>query len=396
MPGRESRTDWTNGRRLRSAPHTAARRQDPVSDAHGSGDAADYRARLREALRRYRRAAGTAPGPKALDPARPEVQRAYRAFAHAALAIPFRPGLGEELALRLGQKPVLRLHTAPAGAEALAANFGQLGYRTLARPVRRRESGIDGLLTDAAPLDDHGLVLFYAGRSADDLEEAAALDAVLLTPPGAGRDEAERLRTGAAATRRLGALLGYPACCAEAFAAAWPVADNAGPIAAAAARTARFDPRLDNLSLGVCHLTAWFACRYDCPPSLEAAAAVEGALAAQDAAGVAQLRRFLAMPRLYVDDRRQLILDGELEAPDRVRLRAVHSPYAFDRDPAEAAYEWVFFADVAAPLLEGGTLTVKPDELVLKRPRRAPLARPRPAGSIWLPFGAPSPVPHGH
>lgn len=344
------------------------------------GASGGYEARVAPALRRYEAATGARPDPAALDPSRPEVQRAYRAFARAALpAIRLRPGLGEELALRLGRKPVLRLLTDPAGVERHAASLRRDGFVTLATAERRRESTVDGLLR-AADAGEEGRVLFYAGRRRDDVEEAAALDAAILAP-GGGPDRS-------AATRRLGALLGYPTCCVEAFAASWPVPDNAAPIAAAAARSARFDPLLDNVTLSVCHLTGWFPCRYDCAASVEEAAAVEAALAAQDPAGAARLRRFLAMPRLYADDRRLLVLDGDLVAPGRVRLRAVHTPYAFDRDATEAAYEWVFFADVAAPLLAGGTLSVEPDALVLEAPGRAPLRRPRPAGSIWLPFGA--------
>ncbi|HEX9051074.1 MAG TPA: hypothetical protein VF841_11125 [Anaeromyxobacter sp.] len=342
----------------------------PARGGHGYAD------RVGEALVRYEAAAGSRPPAEALDPARPEVRRSYRAFARAALPpIGIRPGLGEELALRLGLKPVLRLLTDPRGVDRLAAHFARDGFATLATSGRRRESTVDGLVAAAEPGED-GRVLFYAGRRPDDVAEAAALDGALFAA----------LPDGAAATRRLGVLLGYPSCCVEAFTSRWPVPDNATPIAAAAARSLRFDPRLDNLTLSVCHLTGWFPCRYDCAASLEVAAAVEGALAARDRAGAARLRRFLSMPRLYADDRRQLVLDGDVVGPGRVRLRAVHTPYAFDRDPAEAAYEWVFFADVAAPLVEGGTLTVASDALVLETPGRAPLRRARPAASVWLPF----------
>ena len=359
-----------------------------MSSAEALGGPEAYQARLAGALRRYREVAGAGPRPEAIDPARPEVQQVYRAFARAAFPIPFRPGLGEELALRLGLKPVLRLLTDPTGVDRLAAHFARDGFQMLASTTPRTESVVDGLLsTGAGAAGAPARVLVYAGRDRAQVEEAAALDEELTDRKGpklARTDQRWRDRT-----RRLGTLLGYPTCCVEAFAALGAFTSNATPIAASAGRSARFEPRLDNLSLSVCHLTGWFPCRYDCPASLEVARAVEAALAARDPGGAAALRRYLAMPRLYADDRRQLLLDGELLAPDRIRLRTVHTPYAFDRDPAEAAHEWIFFADVAAPLRGGGLLTVTPEALVLEAPGRAPLVRPRPAGSTWLPFADP-------
>jgi hypothetical protein len=350
----------------------------------------DYRARLAAALPQYQRATGRRPAPASLDMARPEVRRAYRAFGQAALRMPFRAALGEELALRLGLKPVLRLLTDPSGVDQLAAHFGRDGLPTLATTTLRRESSVDGLfVTGRAPGSDPR-VLFYAGRSAAEVEEAAALDSEIVdSSPLHLALRPWRLWRSGKVTRRLGALLGYPACCVEAFCALGRVPDNATPIAAAAARSVRFDPLLDNVSLSICHLIGWFPCRYDCPASAAVAQSVLAGLAEQDADGARTLHRYLAMPRLYADDRRQIIFDGELVAPGRVRYRAVHTPYAFDRSGTDAAYEWLFFADVVAPLLGGEELLVTSDELVVTGAGGAPRRLPRPAGSTWLPFAAP-------
>jgi hypothetical protein len=111
-------------------------------------------------------------------------------------------------------------------------------------------------------------------------------------------------------TRELGALLGYPTCCTDAFAALsrrWP---NRAPILAAAGRTHRFRGRLNNLSLGRFHYISWFPCRYDCGPSLALADAAADALAARNPALVSRVDALLATPRLYVDDATQAVLIG--------------------------------------------------------------------------------------
>ena len=116
----------------------------------------------------------------------------------------------------------------------------------------------------------------------------------------------------------LGELLGYPPCCVQAFCdlpRRWP---NRYPIAAAAARTRVFEPRLNNVALDRFAWIAWFPCRYDCQASLAIADAAAEALSAKDAAQVEAADRALGRPRLYLDDRRQASLVGAVKEKDVV------------------------------------------------------------------------------
>jgi hypothetical protein len=222
----------------------------------------------------------------------------------------------------------------------------------------------------------------YVGRDRASLEEAAALDGSMIP-----YQTAPTSRTLATTddTRRLGELLGYPPCCTEAF-TRWheQLVDNHPPIAAAAAASERFDPLLNNVCLGAFRLIGWFPCRYDCPASIEIARRVEEKLRRRHPRTIDEALRALAMPRVYMDERRQLILDGEVEG-DRVRYRDVYSPYALDRQARTAAYEWVFYADVVACVPNGNTLRLDGDELVVADGERE-LHRLACPGAVWLPF----------
>ncbi len=342
---------------------------------------AEARALLDEAVARYERETGERADAAVLGShAAAHTQRAYRHFARAAQRIPFPAIAGEEAALTIGLKPALRLLIDPSRVAQLAARFRSRGFATTWLPLPLHESSIDGATSCAPAGDAEARVPFYVGRDAKRIEDAAQLESWMSLDGGLARGDLSQ------ATRRLGELLGYPRCCIEAFAALGPTDLNVEPVRAAADRTVTFDPLLDNLSLSVCHLIGWFPCRYDCEPSREVARAVERKLAAEVPTGIAALRRYLAMPRLYCDDRRQIVFDGKPGTSTRVHYRSVHTPYAFDRRPEEAAYEWVFFASVVAPLLEGEQVTMEPDALIVERRGRRPWRVPRPRGSVWLPF----------
>ncbi len=179
-------------------------------------------------------------------------QPAWRSFAER-----------EGLALRISEADVsdgeggVGLHVAPrAGLRlALVALAGLQGEAAIAAAL-------------ALELDD------LRPRRVDSLD-AAALDGI-----------AER-------HRQLGALYGYPACCVEAFIDAHRetltfvaprVGDNYVAIARAAARSLRFDARLDTLDGSALQAQAsplrHLPCRFDCAASLELASALGGPLPA--------------------------------------------------------------------------------------------------------------------
>ena len=66
------------------------------------------------------------------------------------------------------------------------------------------------------------------------------------------------------------------------------------------------------------------------------------------------------MPRLLVDGRRQVLLDGYPDGESQYRYRAVYSPFAFDRRAETAALEWVFYVDRVWPLSGGDRLEIDP------------------------------------
>jgi hypothetical protein len=189
----------------------------------------------------------------------------------------------------------------------LVAVFGRLAERLLLDPSSRVHQWLAERL-DAERTPHQGPLptgertqerrAVYVSRNLVLAERAKALDRM-----------AEASREGDGAVE-LGALLGYPSCCVEAFSALprrWP---NRFPIAAATARTERFEPRLNNVALDRFAWIAWFPCRYDCEASLTIANAAAEAMVHDQPGRVADADRLLARPRLYIDDSQQAELVG--------------------------------------------------------------------------------------
>jgi len=126
--------------------------------------------------------------------------------------------------------------------------------------------------------------------------------------------------------RELGRLLGYPDCCVEPFCALerrWP---NRLPILAAAERTERFEPRLNNLALDRFAWIAHFPCRYDCPESLRLANAAAEALAARSPDLVRSIDALLGLPRVWWSDGKQGLLRGaRWDGERRIRFEELES-----------------------------------------------------------------------
>ncbi|MEZ4268191.1 MAG: hypothetical protein R3F39_17650 [Myxococcota bacterium] len=278
-------------------------------------------------------------------------------------------GLATEVLMAIGRKPVVReLHDLDAVDEA-RARWEELGCQTVTGEPVREDVATQAMVTDVdsvhtvRPLATHPLVE-RAVALGGDLARRALLDPesalyrwlcdrlgaeqgplVMARPPAgearerqvvyASRDLAlaERARAldrmgadtpGQGDAIELGELLGYPVCCARAFASLerrWP---NRLPIAAAAARTHSFEPRLNNLALHRFAWLAWFPCRYDCPESAAIAELAANHLALTYPDLVTALDLELARPRLYVSDAVQAALVGaRWDGPTRVRFAAL-------------------------------------------------------------------------
>jgi len=342
---------------------------------------ADFDARLSRAVLTWPDRFGAAPSLAGLA-ARGPGDPLWVRFSAELPPLPLGANDGDWALLRADLKPVLRERVTATDAERSQARCRAEGFAT----YLEEDAG-------AAPADDPGAATarlrgfhLYVSRDPDLARRAAALDTrlpahqIMPEDPRAVaqelRDKADataperalqhtleeitasderraaHLRAQAGAMRDLGALLGYPPCCVEAFLEVGPMTDNRGPVAAAAARTTRFEPWLNNLDLATFHTISFFPCRYDCPRALELAERVDREVLRTRALRVAALRRF-ARARLYVDERRQLIFDG----PERTLAHARPSS-AFvggGPDPTEWIF-WVQQAERGAIDLDAGVL----------------------------------------
>jgi hypothetical protein len=339
-----------------------------------------YARHLAEGLAAYSTRTGREVAPHLLDVGRPAVRALYDQFRARPFAVPLGATEAEWVQLELGLKQVLRERLDRPRVVALRRRCAQEGWTLRVRELPPPGDGtaLDGV--DTSLMRD---VHAYVGRDAAAVEEAAALDDAMIPHQA---DPVDGQFATDADSRRLGALLGYPPCCTAAF-VRWHdhLSDNWQPIASAAAASRAYHPLLNNLALGAFHLIAWFPCRYDCPASLELARRVARELWRRHPLAMDPALAMLACPRVYLDERRQLVLRGVPEG-GTVRYRSVHSPFSLDRSARTAPYEWVFYADVCARVAAGDRIWPDGEELVVARGPRE-IDRIHAPDAIWLPFG---------
>lgn len=202
----------------------------------------------------------------------------------------------ELMAFEAGIKPALYLTLPRDEAEALLPRFDKhfvtrVDYVLDHDPVRDVRSRVNAAEGEGTHVD-----LFITR----DASSAARAREIYLDPRGPS-----------AQLREMGAMLGYPACCVESFAALDDRSNNSAIRYAAHARTlasgARFEPALNNL---FAHVLPWFPCSYACAPSVEAARAVLALFAEADPAGASALQKRLQRSVFYVDHARLVALDG--------------------------------------------------------------------------------------
>jgi hypothetical protein len=196
----------------------------------------------------------------------------------------------ELLAFALGIKPTLRLSFDPPRAMEAAARWRRRGFEV-----------VEASVGDAT--------LLYLARDLATADALAQAEARIL--PGAGR--ALDRGAAAAAHRELGRLLGYPACCADAFVdrveagvtrrhGGVAIAELVVAAEDAASRTERFHARLNVMLRGRHALIPFDPCRFDCPIALRWAGAVLDAQRARRPESAAALVEALLEPvRLAAD-----------------------------------------------------------------------------------------------
>ncbi len=332
--------------------------------------------------------------PAEFDPTLPQHHAAWAAFSARTVRLPRGGHEGEWLLLELGLKPVLRQALPATRLPAFAARCARRGLvfaRGSSVGVGREAQDGDLVyvardLAQAEAARDTEAALLAAQRGGDDGEGGGASGAIasdITSTPAPTR----RLRDAHAA-RALGALLGFPPCCVDAFV---QVArdgrdEKAGMLDHALAASRAFHPRLNNLSLGAFHYIGWSPCRFDCPASLALADQSADALQKRDEAAWLVVDRLLARPRFWSDERRQLIVSGRWDGR-ALRFKSVRTPWALDADDRHRASEWLYFADAAGELIGGGALVPGQEGWTLHRAGREPSAWAPPKEARWLPWG---------
>jgi hypothetical protein len=264
-----------------------------------------------------------------------------------------------------GLKPVCFLTTRP---ERVATELARFGDVHVERRERLVEVGPQDSWNDRRDVGEPWVEL-YVSRDPALARRAAHVQAE--TDP-------------TKAIREMGALLGYPPCCTEAFATQDDRSNNSRNRYVSAARTppgGSWPWELNNL---VAMLVPFFPCHYGCSLALDWARRTLAAMAADHPAVVAALEATLARPTLYFDHERLLAFDGAAttEAPGRVRVayRAVHA--GPEAPPAFVRWAALFTAGDAFTLDEEGLEITRAMEPV------ATFRRTDPALGFIAPFAA--------
>lgn len=184
----------------------------------------------------------------------------------------------------------------------------------------------------------------------------------------------------------IGRLLGFPECCRRAFLDIG-TEQNRNLTLRALRHSERCDWRLNQLSPGVVSLISWAPCRYDCAASLAFASALFELLQQYSPTQAAEIREYLARPRLFWDMRRQLVVDGRIE-PDgcTVRPRAVWTEGQLDPQPDSLALDLLFLAD-SEPWRSAQSWVRRERGWELRGGSAPGQHEDGPRPPLWLPFG---------
>jgi hypothetical protein len=191
---------------------------------------------------------------------------------------------------RAGLKPVVFLTLDPSEVQRTRRWFNDAHVEVRERRVA---SDVHDTWVDRRDLGEPRVEL-YISRDAALARRAAELQA--------GTDPS-------AAARELGELMGYPACCVEAFSELADRSNNSRNRYATAARTppGRWPWELDNFFV---MLVPFFPCRYDCDRALGYARAALAELEQAHPGARADLQRMLSRPVLYFSHQQLLVFDG--------------------------------------------------------------------------------------
>jgi hypothetical protein len=198
---------------------------------------------------------------------------------------------------RAGIKPVAFLTVRPEDVAETLAHFGNVHYE---RRERRVEVGAQDRWTDRRDQGEPRVELYIA-RDAELARRAAHLQAEV---------------NPTTAIHEIGALVGYPPCCVEAFARQDDRANNSRNRYHSQARTMRADGSTDlpwPWELNNLHtmIVPFYPCSYRCEAALAWARSCLTEMAIVHPALVSELQAALAQPILYFDHDHQLVFDGD-------------------------------------------------------------------------------------
>lgn len=278
-----------------------------------------------------------------------------------AILYPLGSAQGEELALHRGLKPAIRQSLSRSALATQRERCERLGLHCVEIAA------------------DAGVVLIVA-RDRGRAEAIAALERAPRAAAGRPLDPREIAEHGQ--------LLGFPACCVEAFAHHASGAGRGtlpGCRAALEATRGALAPRLNVLDPEVFHWVSWIPCAFDCAASMAYADRLAALVAARYPVFVRRLDYALAAHRLVASDVVQVSLTG-LWRGDRLVVDRAWAT-AHDRRPGAPTLPGdLERADaLVAALRHAGALTADPRGAVVAP--RAPFG-----GDLHLyPFGGRSP-----
>ena len=194
----------------------------------------------------------------------------------------------EETAFAIGDKPVLYLVLPATELPALREKYA--GATMVLREIPIEVEGATGRRVYASPAGRQNAHVFIS-KNADSAEKAARL-----WDEGSSRH-----------AQAMGELLGYPRCCAAAFAALAERGNNAALVYATAARTRALGAHFHGvLNSAVRHVVPYTPCSFGCPRAIGLAERVIAALPADVADA---LRRALSRPVFYLDESRAVVFN---------------------------------------------------------------------------------------
>ncbi len=203
----------------------------------------------------------------------------------------------EWIAFAAGLKPAIRRTADPADLDRVEAQLRASGGADVV-VLRARETALFGAREQA---------VLYVARSRDHAEALREAEEGVLS----GREQAP---DGRARHATIGRLLGFPACCVEAFLVRLDRGVDrleAGGISGLAedyvalrsAWVAEADARVNPLLMGVrAQLVSFYPCRYDCPEAVARAEGVRAVVAARQPKTAASLMGLLSRPVVVTPD----------------------------------------------------------------------------------------------